>query len=680
MVNESELIIQKSITGINNVRNPSLEFIKLSEKKDYTEYLVMTHKNKKEVKDDDPKCPQPYTNSINSFVFCNESMKIKVPKKSFMMKEGKRRFAYAVGMFPNPKTHKASYLDGCILAALGLKRQNTEADVICFITHDISKEVKKQLEIVFDKVMYVPYISPYDMGGEGDMKTIMMDPDIFKNCPNYTKDHPYAHVFFKLHIFNPKLFPYDKVCFVDSDLVPLNYYDSLFLLDCPAGFVEYRKKIPYLEAFHWDRCDYLEHGKRIPKDITDIDKKTGADVNAGLLLVEPNKEEYDEMIGELTSPIEEWMGPNKKHKGFYSFNFDAPNGREFIKNSYCYPEQNYLTKRYSGTWNYIEFAFQSWALDPCNSFGIHMAAFNPKPWFKQPIAGKLEIKESYNPYATKRSKKNIRIPITVKEDSKQNYDNISFSYEIFNELIIWGLYKYQKLCDFFIHGTQIHGTKVSFDRDVFEKLSPDSKKKFKLLKDITKGSKTYPSLSLSQQYISDLLNKDKNIRKTLKKGFLQICRSSRLDKEGNTDHDYDIITYKNHKVRMNIKQKGGKRKTRRKSRKKTRKKTRRNTRKNTRRKSRKTGKIETSKQFIFFSMEGCHYCDLFSPIWKKLLDTYGTSNEVKFIKYERSSHPQEMKKYQIHSFPTLIKEYNGNKETYEGDRSLESIQKFLQLK
>ena len=72
-----------------------------------------------------------------------------------------------------------------------------------------------------------------------------MDPDIFKNCPNYTKEHPYSHVFFKLHIFNPKLFPYEKVCFVDSDLVPMNYYDSLFMLNTPAGWVEYRKKWPF---------------------------------------------------------------------------------------------------------------------------------------------------------------------------------------------------------------------------------------------------------------------------------------------------------------------------------------------------------------------------------------------------------------------------------------------------
>ena len=63
-----------------------------------------------------------------------------------------------------------------------IKRQKTNADIVCFITHDISKKDKKKLEIVFDRVIYVPYISPYDMGGKGDLKTIMMDPEIFKNC------------------------------------------------------------------------------------------------------------------------------------------------------------------------------------------------------------------------------------------------------------------------------------------------------------------------------------------------------------------------------------------------------------------------------------------------------------------------------------------------------------------
>jgi thiol-disulfide isomerase/thioredoxin len=672
---ESEIIIQSSITGINNVRNPSLEFIQLSETKDYTEYQIMTNKDRQKIKDENPDCPQPYTNTIKSFIYCNESLKIKKPKQSYMIKNGKKRFAYAVGMFPNPKTGKASYLDGCILAALGLKRQKTMADVVCFITHDISKEDKQKLEVVFDKVMYVPYISPYDMGGEGKLKTIMMDPELFKNCPNYTKNHPYVHVFFKLHIFNPELFPYEKVCFVDSDLVPLNYYDSLFLLDCPAGFVEYRKKIPYLESFHWDRCDYLQHGENIPKEITDIDKKTGADVNAGLLLVKPNQTEYDSMIKELSSPLKSWMGPNKLHKGFHSFNFDNPDGREFVKNSYCFPEQNYLTKRYSGTWKYIEFAFQSWALDPCNSFGIHMAAFNPKPWFKQPIAGKLQIKETYNPYIKQRSKKNIRIPITIKEDSKQNYDNISFSYEIFNELIIWGLYNYKELCGFFVHGTQIHGTKVSFDRDVFEKISPNES--FKLLKNIKKSSKLYKKLSLTQQYISDLLNKDKDIRTTLKKGFLQICRSNKIDKEGNTNKDYTIIDYPDHKVRKKVHQLGGsKKRTAKQSKRKSKK------RKSKKRKSKKRThrKRKSTISFLFFSMKGCHYCELMKPTWKQLKKKHKQS-PINFIEYERFSNPKIIQEYNIQSFPTLmkIKSTHAKPILYKGDRSLQSFEKFLKL-
>ena len=65
-----------------------------------------------------------------------------------------------------------------------------------------------------------------------------------------------------------------------------------------------------------------------------------------------------------------------------------------------------------------------------------MAAFNPKPWFKQPAALKLKIDEQYNPYLNKSDNKIIKIPIAIEEGTNNNYDNISFSYEIFNELIL----------------------------------------------------------------------------------------------------------------------------------------------------------------------------------------------------------------------------------------------------
>ena len=544
--------ITTNIMGMHYVRPPILDFNKLKETNKYTEYEVITKNiTKKRNEHDD----NYLTNYLYSFIYCSPKFTLKLPKKDYMIKKnGTKRFAYAVGMFPNPKNKKATYLDGCILAALGLKRQGTNADVICFITHDINESDKNKLEVVFDKVIYVPYISPYDMGGTGKLKTIKMDPGIFNNCPGYTEKHPYAHVFFKLHIFNPELFPYEKVCFVDSDLVPMNYYDSLFMLDCPAGWVEYRKKIPYLESFNWDRCDFLKHGDKIPSIFTDVDTPAGADVNAGLLLVEPDKKEYDSMIKELQQPIEKWMGKDKYHKGFYSFDFDTPQGNKFIENSYCFPEQNYLTKRFSGKWHYMEFAFQSWALDPCNAFGIHMAAFNPKPWFKQPKSGAIKIAKKYSPYV-KGYKKKVRLPIALKEDTKYNYENITFSYELFNEVIVWGLVNYKSLKDFFVHDTEIHGKKISFDKDLFKPLKQGKENRndiqFKLLKDIDKKSPYFYKLSKTQQQISNLINDYDNYVEDIKDNYLEICRT-KISEDGK--YNYKILKYPEvkNKIALNL--------------------------------------------------------------------------------------------------------------------------------
>jgi hypothetical protein len=535
-----------AIKGINYVRPPTLDFKKIKDTSEYTEYEIKT----KYLSDEIDYNESSFVNNLDSFIYCNSTMNIKIPKKKFMFKEGKPRFAYAFGMFPNPKTGMASYLDGCILGALGLKRQKTMAKVICFVTPDISSDDIRKLNIVFDEVKVVPYISPYKINDKADKGRIKMDKSIFKNCPNYDKNHPYSHVFFKLHVFNPELFPYDKVCFVDSDLVPLNYYDSLFTLNTPAGWVEYRKKEPYLEAFNWDRCDFLKHGDPIPKFITDIDKKSGADVNAGLFVISPNKKEYNQMIKELTSPVSKWMGKNKIHKGFWSFDFDSSTGSKFVENSYCYPEQNYLTKRYSGKWTYIEFAFQSWGLDPCNSFGIHMAAFNPKPWFKQPAKGLLVSDKNNQPYMLddEFSKQRLVIAEAIRQHDTKNFENISFCYEIFNDLIIWGLVSYPELHKFFMDNAKIYGKKISFDVDQFERLSKEYE--YQTFKDIDMNSNIFKNrLSLSQQYITRLIQDYNNTYSKIKDNYLSICKSKLKNKKGEFDYNFKIIDYPDYKTR-----------------------------------------------------------------------------------------------------------------------------------
>ena len=713
-MDEDSLVMLSSVQGIEYVRPPTLDFVKVKDTNDYTEYKIITKKNSKKKAPPKKGCPEnPFTNYLDSFIFCRPTLNIQVPKKDYMIKNGKKRFAYAVGMFPNPKNGKAAYLDGCILAALGIKRQGTNADVICFITPDINEKDKQKLEVVFDKVMYVPYISPYEMAGEGDLKTIMLDKKLFDNCPNYTKQHPYVHVFFKLHIFNPDLFPYEKVCFVDSDLVPLNFYDSLFMLDCPAGFVEYRKKAPYLESYQWDRCDYLKHGKKIPKEITDIDKPTGADVNAGLLLVKPNKKEYDSMIKELSSPLETWMGPKKKHKGFYSFNFDNPSGIEFVANSYCYPEQNYLTKRYSGKWTFIEFAFQSWSRDPCNSFGIHMAAFNPKPWFKQPIGTVIKTDEKYQPYLKEWDKKEVRFPLAITDDSGEKYENISYSYEIFNEVIVWGIVNYPELNKFFTYDTQIHGIKVSFDRDVFKELSPKEGLQFKLLKDIQKGDKLYKRLSKSQKQITNLINDyDKSVKK-IKDNYLQVCREKVKDKYNDYNYNFKIINYDNYQTKIENKMdkllekelfpfgelKGKKikdidenflkgfiksnayrknkvlRELILKYHKDTIKKLQGGGKK--KKLTKKKGKKHV---LYYFSADWCGYCQKFNKTWNQLVKMHNKKKQLQLKKVvidEENEHLLHM--YSIQSFPTLLLIKNDNERIfYQSDsREKEKINSFL---
>ena len=741
----------ENIGGLDFVRPPMLEMKKKNETKEYKEYSVTTFRtpqDRNSTNSDDP--AHIFTSVTDSMIFCNEEMTIQMPKKKFMIKNGKHKFAYAFGMFPFPKTGKAAYLDGCILGALGLKRQGVNADVICFVTPDINLQDRMKLAVVFDDVIRVPYISPYDMPDDGqeDLQTIKMDPKIFDNCNKYTKMHPYTHVFFKLHIFNPDLFPYEKVCFVDSDLVPMNYYDSLFMLETPAGWVEYRKKFPYKDSYAWDRCDFLKHGKKIPKIFTDVDTPGGADVNAGLLVVTPNKKEYNSMINQITSPLESWMGPDKLHKGYHDFNFDNPIGQKFVPNSYCYPEQNYLTKRYSGKWTFIEFAFQSWSLDPCNSFGIHMAAFNPKPWFKQPAGTEVVLKDKPKPYVRlfddEGVDSDIQTPVEIPQavamfDENKNYENISISYELFNDVIIWGLVNYPDLHTFFMGEAEVHGSKVSFDRDIFKPLSKEHQ--YLYFKDIKKGSSIYKRLSMSQKYICNLIQDYETFMPQIKDKYTSICKTKMFDRYGNYNVNFTMVTYpgvkdiyekeetillenklmpfgkfkgkpindmedsymkefmnmKGFKQNKKIRQHFRKTKFRdlmkdekdykdmiEPSKTKSKSKSESSKSKSTSKKGklRKRGNKKTTrkskKSLYYFYMDNCSYCKKFNPTWVKLVKEF--KSKVTMKKINGPTNEKLMETYNVTSFPTIILiDGKGSKgmKVYNGDRSMKDMKKFL---
>ena len=108
MMDEDSIVALNSVQGIEYVRPPTLDFLKVKENGDYTEYKIITKKNAREKTNPKKGCPSnPFTNYLDSFIFCKPTLNIKFPKEKFMKrKDGSSKFAYAIGMFPNPKNGK----------------------------------------------------------------------------------------------------------------------------------------------------------------------------------------------------------------------------------------------------------------------------------------------------------------------------------------------------------------------------------------------------------------------------------------------------------------------------------------------------------------------------------------------------------------------------------------------
>ena len=332
-----------------------------------------------------------------SNVFGNENPATSNTKFKLYEKKNisKSTHAYIVLYFPNydlQGNKKNDYLLSTLLVAYSLRSNNnnydlskksikgTKAKIICMTTPDIDDYSKKLLEIYYDEVKIVPFIAPHDCilpdHIKNDKNKFIGIHDVSKG--NLQKNHGYYKVFTKLNIFNKTLFPYEKVILLDSDLFTMGYFDTLFSIDVPAGCIEHKRLLlENLGVSSWitDRNPFCKHGKPIPKILTDIENMCASDINASLLIVSPNNETYNSLIGELKTPLHLWFGNNNYHKGFWLGN----NYYDY----YMLPEQNYLTKKFSGTWKSVDMGFSTWLIDLDTSFGFTFAGFVVKPWKTQ---------------------------------------------------------------------------------------------------------------------------------------------------------------------------------------------------------------------------------------------------------------------------------------------------------
>lgn len=270
------------------------------------------------------------------------------------------KFSYVTLFYPD-KHGNYSFLDGVILAGLGLRRQNTKYKLICLVTSDVSNEIKKVIKILYDEIIVVPYISPLK---NAEIKIIsdIFSPNDFTDENNYSE---MCKIFTKLNIFNSNILPYDKICFIDSDLIAIKKFDELFNVNTPAGWLEQIDLDSY--SRYWDVWNEINHNHLIPKILTDIYKPPGTSINAGLLVIKPDIKLFNFFINQLQTPKHLWFGSIHLHKGNINWQ------RQFNEYYIC-PEQDYLTQHFSGKWYMINGLYCAWGnCSVKKAYGIHMA-------------------------------------------------------------------------------------------------------------------------------------------------------------------------------------------------------------------------------------------------------------------------------------------------------------------
>jgi thiol-disulfide isomerase/thioredoxin len=80
-------------------------------------------------------------------------------------------------------------------------------------------------------------------------------------------------------------------------------------------------------------------------------------------------------------------------------------------------------------------------------------------------------------------------------------------------------------------------------------------------------------------------------------------------------------------------------------------------------------------QIYLFKAEWCGHCKGFKPTWEKLQKDL--SNKYEFVTMDSEKNKEEMTKWDIKGFPTIIKLVGSKAEEYMGPRDEKSLKEFL---
>ena len=153
------------------------------------------------------------------------------------------------------------------------------------------KEVSPQIKRVMVHTDDVPsnYLEAFQKDGLWQLRKV----DYIDGVPDLyvTKGNIFDGVFTKLAVWT--LEEYDKVLLLDIDIIPLKPLDELFDLPCPAAMVRGQGS-----DIHGDEVD----GSRFfgTEDYQDYPWGQSGGINAGLILLQPDSDVFQQMLSEVT--------------------------------------------------------------------------------------------------------------------------------------------------------------------------------------------------------------------------------------------------------------------------------------------------------------------------------------------------------------------------------------------
>ena len=272
---------------------------------------------------------------------------------------GRSRFAFVTFLMLND-----SYLAGALLLAYALRRQQSQADLVCLVAEEITAGARYALELLFDHIVTVDKIF------------------VPHRRRQQRQDRPYWFTrmnALRLGEDGDLGFRYEKIVLLDADVLPLRHYDHLFLLQAPAGIINEHKS-HFLESsvdgkfvippsvattgtWRWHQLygAVCPHGHQIPREITDRVQQdiSNLGINTSLLVLQPSMDEFN----------------------FLKQDLERPAVRRLAGDLFDWPDMQYLTLRWSGRWTNVDLRFSGLNGYPSLDvlFGTHYAGF--KPWY-----------------------------------------------------------------------------------------------------------------------------------------------------------------------------------------------------------------------------------------------------------------------------------------------------------